>query len=67
MSAAKTTQGSDFGLEWVRDRFWNSEPRWTVEPDEEAIKQTVESSLSLFSTTVPCGIESLAQGAFNKS
>ena len=67
MSTDKTTQGSDFdGLEWVRDRFWNSEPRWTVEPDEEAIKQTVTSSLGLSSTTAPCGIEFLAQGAFNK-
>ncbi|KAK4246190.1 phosphotransferase enzyme family-domain-containing protein [Corynascus novoguineensis] len=65
MSADKATQGSDFdGLEWVRDGIWGSEPCWTVEPDEEAIKQTVGSSLNL--TTAPCDIKFLAQGAFNK-
>jgi hypothetical protein len=40
------------------------EPRWTVELDEDAIRQTVASSLNL--ATVPCHIKFLAQGAFNK-
>ncbi|KAK3293067.1 phosphotransferase enzyme family-domain-containing protein [Chaetomium fimeti] len=57
--------GSDFdGLEWLRDRIWGAEPRWTVEPDEDAIRKTVASSLDLAS--VPCNIRFLAQGAFNK-
>ncbi|KAH6844627.1 hypothetical protein B0I37DRAFT_311689 [Chaetomium sp. MPI-CAGE-AT-0009] len=67
MSADKleAKPGSDFdGLEWVRDRLWGSEPRWTVDPDQDAIRQTTASSLNL--TTTPCDIEFLAQGAFNK-
>jgi aminoglycoside phosphotransferase (APT) family kinase protein len=64
MSADKLG-GSDFdGLEWVRDGIWGSEPRWTVELDENAIKHTAASSLNL--TATPCNIEFLAQGAFNK-
>lgn len=64
MSADKLG-GSDFdGLGWVRDGIWGSEPRWTVELDENAIKDTASSSLNL--TTTPCNIEFLAQGAFNK-
>jgi hypothetical protein len=56
---------NDFdGLEWLRDVLWGSEPRWTVEPDEDAIRQTVASSLAL--ATAPCDIKFLAQGAFNK-
>lgn len=53
-----------YGLEWVRDGIWGSEPRWTIEPDEDAIKQAVASSLN--QTNAPCDIEFLAQGAFNK-
>lgn len=65
MSADKTTQGSDFdGMGWVRNGIWAPEPCWTAEPDEEAIKQTVKSSLNL--TTGRCDISFLAQGAFNK-
>lgn len=65
MSTHEATQRPDFdGLEWVQDGIWGSEPRWTVEPDKEAIKQAVQASLNL--TTGPCDIEFLAQGAFNK-
>jgi aminoglycoside phosphotransferase (APT) family kinase protein len=67
MSADKleVKPGSDFdGLEWVQNGIWGSEPRWTVEPDKDAIRQTVASSLSL--ATTRCDIEFLAQGAFNK-
>ncbi|KAK4135809.1 hypothetical protein BT67DRAFT_440687 [Trichocladium antarcticum] len=67
MSADPTTQGSDFdGMEWVRNGIWAAEPCWTVEPDEEAIKQTVKSSLNGHPTTGPCDINFLAQGGFNK-
>ena len=44
------------GLEWVRD-LWGSEPRWTVDLDENATKQTVLSTLSL---PDDCTIEFLA-------
>ncbi|KAL8342034.1 hypothetical protein RB598_003783 [Gaeumannomyces tritici] len=58
----EATQGSGFdGLEWVQDGIWGAEPRWTI---EEAIQQTVRSSLNL--PPGPCDIEFLAQGAFNK-
>ena len=57
--------GSDFdGLEWVQNGFWGSEPRWTVEPDENTIKQVVASSMNL--TAAICDIKFLSQGAFNK-
>lgn len=63
MASVRTMQPSDFnGLEWVRN-LWGSEPRWAVDLDEEAIKQTVQSALEL---PGPCDIEFLAQGAFNK-
>ncbi|KAK9319193.1 phosphotransferase enzyme family-domain-containing protein [Lipomyces orientalis] len=63
MATVRNTQSSDFsGLEWVRD-LWGSEPRWTVDLDEEAIKQTVQSTLELPGA---CTIEFLAQGAFNR-
>ncbi|KAL2258392.1 hypothetical protein VTK26DRAFT_8318 [Humicola hyalothermophila] len=65
MRKVEAKPGTDFdGLEWVRDALWSSEPRWTFEPDEDAIRQTVAFSLNL--TTTPCHIEFLAQGAFNK-
>ncbi len=67
MSADKlgAKPGSDFdGLEWVQNGILGSEPRWTAEPDEDAIKKIVASSLNL--ATTPCEIEFLAQGAFNK-
>ena len=67
MSADKfeAKPGPNFdGLEWVRNGIWGSEPRWTVDPDEDAIRQTAASSLDL--TTAHCDIEFLAQGAFNK-
>ena len=53
------------GLQWMRDGIWGSEPRWTVEPDRDAIRQTVASSLNL-TAAAPCTIDFLAQGAFNK-
>ncbi|KAK1767446.1 phosphotransferase enzyme family-domain-containing protein [Phialemonium atrogriseum] len=63
MALVRNTQPSDFnGLEWVRN-LWGSKPRWAVNLDEEAIKQTVQSALEL---PAPCDIEFLAQGAFNK-
>ncbi|KAK9235074.1 phosphotransferase enzyme family-domain-containing protein [Lipomyces kononenkoae] len=63
MAAVGKTQSSAFsGLEWVHD-LWGSEPRWTVDLDEEAIKQTVQSALELPGA---CTIEFLAQGAFNR-
>jgi aminoglycoside phosphotransferase (APT) family kinase protein len=62
---AKPGPESDFyGLEWVQRGIWGTEPRWTIEPDEDAIKQTVASSLN--QTNASCDIEFLAQGAFNK-
>ncbi|KAK9481866.1 phosphotransferase enzyme family-domain-containing protein [Lipomyces starkeyi] len=63
MATVGNTQSSAFsGLEWVRD-LWGTEPRWTVDLDEEAIKQTVQSILELPGA---CTIEFLAQGAFNR-
>ncbi len=51
----------------MQDGLWGSEPRWTVEPDEAAIKQTVTSSLNPGQTAAPGDtIKFLAQGAFNK-
>ncbi|KAJ5611749.1 hypothetical protein N7528_008854 [Penicillium herquei] len=49
------------GLAWVQKTF-SLEPRWTVEPKSEAIKQTVQSLKP--SSTVQ--VSFLAQGAFNK-
>ncbi|KAJ6188800.1 hypothetical protein N7519_003708 [Penicillium mononematosum] len=54
-------QESDFhGLAW--EQTLCSEPRWTVEPDTGAIKQTVQSLRPSSSVEVTL----LAQGAFNK-
>lgn len=50
------------GLKWVRT-LWGLEPRWTIDPDETAIKETVKTALSI---SDPCTIQFLAQGAFNK-
>jgi hypothetical protein len=49
------------GLVWV-ERLFGPEPQWTVEPDIEAIKQTIQSVRP--SSTVE--VTFLAQGAFNK-
>ncbi|KAK3900004.1 phosphotransferase enzyme family-domain-containing protein [Staphylotrichum tortipilum] len=66
MSAGTPAQQSDFhGLAWVQEGFWDPEPRWTIEPDEKAIQQTVESALNLPASPSNT-IKFLAQGAFNK-
>jgi len=62
MDVVKDTQPDFSGLEWVRD-LWGTEPRWTAELDEEAIKQTAQCRLKL---PGECTIKFLAQGAFNK-
>ncbi|KJK68671.1 Phosphotransferase enzyme family protein [Aspergillus parasiticus SU-1] len=49
------------GLAWVQ-RIFNLEPQWTVEPDPQVIKQTVQSLLP--SSTVQ--VTFLGQGALNK-
>ncbi|KAJ9148455.1 Kinase-like protein [Pleurostoma richardsiae] len=50
------------GLKWVRT-LWGLEPRWTSEPDERAIEETVRNTLNI---SPPCKAKFLAQGAFNK-
>ncbi|CAI7643739.1 unnamed protein product [Penicillium bialowiezense] len=52
---------SQHGLEWVEETF-GLEPRWTVEPEIEGIKQTVQS----FRPSSTVEVAFLAQGAFNK-
>ncbi|KAJ5193155.1 hypothetical protein N7449_004359 [Penicillium cf. viridicatum] len=49
------------GLAWVQ-RTFNLEPQWTVEPDPQAIEQTIQSLLP--SSTVQ--VTFLAEGALNK-
>jgi hypothetical protein len=49
------------GLAWVQKLF-NLEPRWTVEPDSQAIEQTIQSLLP--SSTVQ--VTFLAEGGLNK-
>src|SRR5277367_1641260 len=49
------------GLQWVQ-RPVSLEPRWTVEPDLESIKRTIEEARPLQEVSVSF----LAQGAFNK-
>lgn len=56
------SQESPFrGLEWVEETF-GFEPRWTVEPEPGAIKQTVQALRPSSAVEVTF----LAQGAFNK-
>ncbi|CAG8930104.1 unnamed protein product [Penicillium salamii] len=57
----KTGEVSQHGLEWVEETF-GLEPRWTVEPQIEDIKQTVQS----FRPSSTIEVTFLAQGAFNK-
>lgn len=49
------------GLQWVQ-RLVSLEPRWTVEPDLESIKRTIEEARPSQEVCVSF----LAQGAFNK-
>ena len=49
------------GLQWVQ-RLVSSEPRWTVEPDLESIKRTIEEARP----SQEVSVSFLAQGAFNK-
>lgn len=53
------------GLEWVRPTRWGSEPRWTGEPNTDAIASIACRHLGLFSTEGGT-IELIGQGAFNK-
>ncbi|KAH6874918.1 hypothetical protein B0T10DRAFT_414780 [Thelonectria olida] len=64
MAASQTGQQvSEFhGLAWVRD-LWTSEPQWTVDLDEDAIKRTMQHVLRL---SGPCRVSFLAQGQCNK-
>src|SRR2546423_1303702 len=48
------------GLQWVQ-RLVSLEPRWTVEPDLESIKRTIEEV-----RPSQVSVSFLAQGAFNK-
>ncbi|PIG90221.1 hypothetical protein AARAC_003672 [Aspergillus arachidicola] len=57
----KSLEAQQPGLAWVQ-RIFNLEPQWTVEPDPQVIKQTVQSLLP--SSTVQ--VTFLAQGALNK-
>ncbi|KAL0943135.1 uncharacterized protein CTRU02_201021 [Colletotrichum truncatum] len=50
------------GLKWIRT-MWGLEPRWSVELDEDAIKETVQAALHL---TGIFDIEFLAKGVFNR-
>ena len=49
------------GLQWVQ-RLVSLEPRWTVEPDLESIKRTIEEARP----SQEVSVSFLAQGAFNK-
>ncbi|KAJ5476806.1 hypothetical protein N7475_002535 [Penicillium sp. IBT 31633x] len=49
------------GLSWAQELF-GLEPRWTIEPEVGAIKQTVQ----LFRPSSTVEVEFLAEGAFNK-
>ncbi len=51
------------GLEWVQ-KMVGLEPRWTVEPDLDALKQTVASVQPSLATELQVAF--FAQGAFNK-
>ncbi|KAK7419631.1 hypothetical protein QQX98_003222 [Neonectria punicea] len=56
-------QRSFEGLEWIVESF-STEPRWTREPDLDAIRKTVASALESNNETDQ--ISFYAQGAFNK-
>ncbi|KPM44960.1 hypothetical protein AK830_g1625 [Neonectria ditissima] len=63
MASLASPDPVDFhGLKWIRN-LWGSEPRWTVEPDENAVKITAQSRLGLSGS---CEISFLGQGAFNR-
>ena len=57
----KSLEEQSPGLAWVQKAFY-LEPQWTIEPDPQAIKQTIQSLLP--SSTIE--VTFLAQGAFNK-
>ncbi|CAG8242131.1 unnamed protein product [Penicillium olsonii] len=60
-TVTKTGKVSQHGLEWV-EKIFGLEPRWTVEPQIEHIKQTVKS----FRPSSTIEVTFLTQGAFNK-
>ncbi|KAK7419824.1 hypothetical protein QQZ08_010657 [Neonectria magnoliae] len=60
--ASNPEPGDYHGLKWARG-LWGSETRWTVDPDEAAIKRTFQSTLQLSDS---CEISFLGQGAFKK-
>ncbi|KAF3940737.1 hypothetical protein ABW19_dt0205057 [Dactylella cylindrospora] len=51
------------GLQWVQETF-SLEPKWTVEPDPEAIKQAIKEKCEPSAQDI--AVSFLAQGAFNK-
>lgn len=61
MQSLELQESQFHGLEW-EERLFSSEPRWAVEPDTGAIKQTVQSLRP--SSTVE--VTFLVQGGFNK-
>lgn len=61
MQSLESLESQFHGLVW-EERLFSSEPRWTVEPDTGAIKQTVQSLRP--SSTVEVAF--LVQGGFNK-
>ena len=61
MQSPESQESQFHGLEW-EERLLYPEPRWTVEPDIGAIKQTIQSLRPSSAVKVTF----LAQGAFNK-
>ncbi|KAF2275351.1 kinase-like protein [Westerdykella ornata] len=58
-----TAQLDEFrGLEWVEIRGFGMEPQWTVEPDLDAIKRTIEE----IKPSQEIEVNFMVQGAFNK-
>lgn len=61
MQSLESQESQFHGLVW-EERLFSSEPRWTVEPDTGAIKQTVQS----LQPSSKVEVAFLAQGGFNK-
>ncbi|CAI7571592.1 unnamed protein product [Penicillium palitans] len=61
MQSLESQESQFHGLVW-EERLFSSKPRWTVEPDTGAIKQTVQS----LRPSSKVEVAFLAQGGFNK-
>lgn len=53
------------GLEWVEQPLGGVQPRWTVEPELDALERLARRTLDL-ATDARCRVAFLAQGGFNK-